>query len=303
MSRALVGAAAMVALLGAPAAEAAQHIDGNAHQWWTVAAPSYNIDQRFTFRAMSDATYFALVVWYDHGAPSDGAYMGVQQLAGGARIARFSVWNSTAATAAAGGTCRNFDGEGIGKTCEIPFAFQLDHPYRYRMWRLSNDGQGNWWGAWIIDEVTHVETPIGQIRTPAVDGDVTSADTFDEYFGDAMPCDRVPWSAADILAPTLNATTSTATPAAPTFGACSGGRLSPATGGALRLELGANNAVPTLPPDAGPGPGPGAAGDAGTGGGGTAPGGCAATRPGGASWLAWVVGLVACAAHPARRRR
>jgi hypothetical protein len=283
--------AAVVGMLTAPAA-AEQHRDANAHQWWTLPAPAYNIDQRLTVRAISDATYFALVVWFAHGSDDDGAYMGIQQLAGGARIARFSIWNSTSATPAKGGTCRDFDGEGIGKTCEIPFRFELDHPYRLRMWRVT--GPDNVWGAWIIDEVSHVETAIGQIRAPKADGDVTSADTFDEYFGAARPCDQVPASAADIFAPTLNnsstATTKvTATPGTPTYGACSGGRVSPAEGGALRIALGADHAAP--PPSVPSAPGHGA----------PTPAGCAATRQLGTGWLAWVVAMALCAANPSPR--
>lgn len=229
-------------LLGSVATAAAdQHRDANVHQWWALSRPAYNIDQSVTLHAMHDSTYVALVVGYEH--TSEGAYMGLQQLAGGARIARFSIWSSTAATPAAGATCRNFDGEGVGKTCEIPFSFQLDHPYRYRIWRLANEDDGNWWGAWIIDDVTHVETAIGEIRAPAAAGDIDSADTFDEYFGDALPCDRVPASAGDVAAPTLDDAREVATASTRSIGACSGGHVSSVASG-IRVELGGGTVAP-----------------------------------------------------------
>ncbi len=232
-------------LLGSGATAAAdQHRDANVHQWWTLARPAYNIDQAVTLRAMHDSTYVALVVGYEH--TSEGAYMGLQQLADGTRIARFSIWSSTAATPSAGATCRDFDGEGVGKTCEIPFSFQLDHPYRYRMWRLADEGDGSWWGAWIIDDVTHVETAIGEIRAPAAAGDIDSADTFDEYFGDALPCDRVPASAGDVAAPTLDDARGVATASTRSIGACSGGRVTSSASG-IRIELGRGKPSSMIP--------------------------------------------------------
>lgn len=300
----------LASLLASSVASAGQHQNGNVHQWWTVQAPAYSIDQGFTFRAMADATYFALVVWYQN--TSDGAYMGVQQLGDGSRVARFSVWNSTSAQPGAGATCRDFDGEGIGKTCEIPFPFELDHPYRYRMWKLSNDGAGWWWGAWMIDDVTHAETLIGQIRAPNPAGDITGADTFDEYFGDAVPCDAVPWSEADISVPALSAGAAHATAATPTMGNCSAGLVS-TVDGSLRIELGSNHAgtppppppTPT-PPGPGSGSGSGSGSDSGSGSGSdsmtTDPNGesgCAVGGGGSASLAA----LLALCTRLARRRR
>ena len=233
--------------LVAPSTRAAQHVNANVHQWWNVPASAYSIDQEITVVETTDACFFALVVFYQN--VTTGAYMGLQQLGDGSPLARFSVWDSTAATPGTGASCRDFGGEGIGKTCELPFAFQLNHPYKFRMWRLTNDGQGNWWGAWIIDQVTGKETKIGEIRAPVAAGDISAADSFDEYWGDAVPCDLVPPSSAIVSPPTLNAGNANTTASSTSIGDCSSGRVTALAGGKVKLELGINTPKPI--PDAG----------------------------------------------------
>jgi len=239
-----------VVLSQTSAARADQHVNANAHQWWKLGAEAWSIDQSIVVEQTSDACYFALVVFYS--GVSSGAYMGLQQLTDGSHLSRFSVWDSTAATPASGATCKDFGGEGVGKTCELPFAFEVGHPYTMRMWRLDADSEGVWWGAWLIDEVTKVETQIGSIRAPSGAGDITVADTFDEYWGTAVPCDAVPYSSGRVSAPKLNGGAAVATASSSSVGACSGGKVTALTGGQVRLELGAPPGDPDGGQDAGP---------------------------------------------------
>src|SRR5262245_9504194 len=75
-------------------AAASQHQDANAHQWWSLPAPAWNVDQLIIPKRIANATYFAHYFLFQ-GSPNgnDGAYMGLQEgsTTFWSRQARFSV--------------------------------------------------------------------------------------------------------------------------------------------------------------------------------------------------------------------
>ena len=116
------------------------------------------------------------------------------------RRAHFSIWNATGAKVAstAGAQCANFDGEGVGKKCWIPYRFETGRSYRLRVRKGRRDRLGIWWTGTVVDDAG-VETKVGRIRAPRGTGRVASTYGFDEYFS-AAPC-PAPTSAAFFSAP------------------------------------------------------------------------------------------------------
>jgi hypothetical protein len=60
-----------------------------------------------------------------------------------------------------------FGGEGNGYSCRLAYKISKNTYYRYRLWRLTPDSGGQWWGAWIENMTTGVDTYIGSIRVDA----------------------------------------------------------------------------------------------------------------------------------------
>lgn len=233
--RAAALTAAAITVLALPgAASAGQAQNANAHQWWRLPGSAWNIDQKVVVANSSNAMYYALTVWTQNGTT---AYMGLQQGGDGRRMARFSFWNSTAALPGPGASCRPFDGEGVGRTCEVPINWGTSRWYTYRMWRLTSDVNGDVWGAWIIDDAGR-ETHIGNIRAPRGAGEITQADSFNEYWGSAYACNSIPYSAVWYLAPSINNGRGRATFGTNSVGNCSGGLVTPTIYGTSKLELG-----------------------------------------------------------------
>ncbi len=169
-----------------------------------------------------------------HG--DDGMYMGVIQGTDHTdRIARFSIWNASAAN---GSNCTPGDNEGNYYTCIIDYDFVENRWYNLRIWQLNEDAGGQWWGAYIIDEETGAESWIGDIRAPSGTGDLVVADSFAEYFGEAVPCDHVPRSSVAVLAPYVNDGAGSATFGGTSVGTCSGGAVTPTIYGTSILDLG-----------------------------------------------------------------
>lgn len=206
--------------------EAQQYQNGYVYQNWTMSTTAWNIDTYFWPSRVSDANYFAQTFNFENDPNgNDGAYMGIQQLTGkGSRLAKFSIWNATAARPANAGVCRDFGGEGTGKTCDIPYDFTVGQWYRLRLWRLEADSVGQWWGAWIRDG-SGQDSYIGSIRAPAGTGDISRTSTFNEYFGPANDCNQLPSSSVFVYAPYLNNRRDSALIDTPSIGACSAGSV------------------------------------------------------------------------------
>ncbi len=111
-------------------------------------------------------------------------YTGLQTIGNGKQVI-FSIWN---ALTAQGVKCAAFGGEGIGYNCKLSYNFSTGHTYRFRVWRLTSDNTGDWWGAWVLDVANKVETTIGFIKSPPNSGLITTSYLFDEYFTSVPSC-------------------------------------------------------------------------------------------------------------------
>jgi hypothetical protein len=164
----------------------------------------WNVDQVMWTSKKASSTYWAqLWSWTD--APY-GGYIGLQT--NGNRFdgstgetAIFSLWN---ASAASGEACGEFDGEGNGFSCRIPFKFRNNVRYRLRVQRLHTDPAGQWWGGWIRSSRTGHDYHIGDIRVGSSHTAMSAPSNFSEYFGRAVACWRVPVSKVNWTQPAAN---------------------------------------------------------------------------------------------------
>ena len=168
----------------------------------------WNIDQTVTIQQKAEHTFWALQ--FSFAESPEVGYMGLQtdgNMFNGttSEIAIFSIWGATAAD---GPACSTFEENGSGYSCRINFKIETDHPYRYRLWRLNEDTEGQRWGAWIIEDGGRgMEHYIGQIRLPVAGHKFLSVANglinFVEYFGTSQPC-KVVSSLATFEAPAGN---------------------------------------------------------------------------------------------------
>jgi hypothetical protein len=169
---------------------AQQHQDGYIYQDWLLKDPAWNLDSPLRVDRISNSYFVATTINFEQSPNGDdGAYVGIQQRTSKTdRIAIFSIWNASAAKPAL--RCRDFGGEGDGKQCTIDFDFYTSRWYTLRVWRLDVSQDGQWWGAWIIDDQGQ-ETWIGSIAAPLGTGDIARSSTFLEYYGPPRPCDNL----------------------------------------------------------------------------------------------------------------
>jgi hypothetical protein len=166
----------------------------------------YNYDELVTIIGHSPGTHYfwAHQIGYVNG---DGGYLGLQvgSYPNNTKIALFSLWG---ANGARGANCGTFNEGGAGYTCRLdPYNWVTGRAYRLRIWAVGQDGKGEWWGAWVQDTVTGVDSYVGKIRVPTswgwLRGDWSVSWT--EYFGTpASTCDTLPWAKAEFRYPTAN---------------------------------------------------------------------------------------------------
>ena len=189
-----------------PVEPVGQHQNANMYVNWNWTSDKYvNIDQRIAIQQFAPSTYWALL--FNFTDSNQGGYMGLQTTKTGSSdgIAIFSLWGANGCQpGSARSYCVDFGNEGTGKSCRIPYSMQKDHIYRLRVWRLSSDNLGQWWGAWVMDLNTQQEVKIGQIRVKQGTLLKNTANNFVEYFGDAVACNKVPQSIATYYPPTAN---------------------------------------------------------------------------------------------------
>lgn len=201
--RAALPALALV-LAGALGARPAAQQHQNAYLYTHFDTPVtgvYSVDQSLRVEDKAPASFWPLLWrWEEAGV---GGYLGLQTNGSGPQgqqlgeTALFSLWDANAVEPAAGSLGGTFGGEGTGFTIRRAFPFRTHTFYRLRVWRLSVEAEGCWWGAWILDTTTGRETYLGRIRSrpehATIDGQ--SVETFSEYFGAPQPtCDDVPLS-------------------------------------------------------------------------------------------------------------
>ncbi|MFD8751653.1 DUF3472 domain-containing protein [Kitasatospora sp. NPDC059577] len=207
--RRLLGLAAAVCTalaLNTVPAQAAQHQNANEYAFWNFngARGFWNIDQQVQITQKANHSYWALL-WDFTATPGHGGYTGLQT--DGQRfdhttgeMAIFSLWNANGQS----GNCGSFAGEGTGLSCRIAYPIDPQVAYRYRVWRLNADAGGQWWGAWVENLKTGVDTPIGSLRVPIAQNQLGVPSNFSEYFGTAVPCNSVPQSVAYFTQPAAN---------------------------------------------------------------------------------------------------
>jgi len=181
----------------------------NAYVHWDFGYSTddvWNIDQQIWIAKKASGTQWALV-WKWLKDPSHGGYLALQTDDTGQGKVLFSLWN---ADAAIGDQCVKFSGEGAGYSCRLPFTIQTDRFYRLRINRANTDSEGQWWGAWIIEETpsgTLKEHFLGQIRVAKSFNLIrgNSIENFSEYYGRALPkCCDVPMSVVGFISPAAN---------------------------------------------------------------------------------------------------
>lgn len=173
---------------------------------WSTSTELWNIDARFSAArrpGSSGMPYFYARQGSFSGG--DSFYMGLQTDGAGPnqRIAIFSIWNSTeAVTANDRAECIPFSGEGVGRSCRVPYNWLPDRTYRLRIWRLNND----YWLATVFDESSQTEEEIGRIRTRAGQGDLRSnvVDFVEYYGGEFSSCADLSASRVTFHRPTGN---------------------------------------------------------------------------------------------------
>jgi hypothetical protein len=189
-------------------AAAAQHQNAYLYVDWDFGSASgfWNINQTMRISKKASSTYWAQFwSWTD---ADYGGYIGLQT--NGVRFdgstgetAIFSLWN---ANAARGDGCGQFEGEGIGYSCRLPFRIRTNATYRLRVLRLHADAEGQWWGGWVRSFRTGTNYHIGDIRVPASHQSMGVPSNFSEYFGDAVACTKVPVSKVHWSQPAANRT-------------------------------------------------------------------------------------------------
>jgi hypothetical protein len=220
-------------MLSTAPTQAAQHEDANEYALWNFDGANgfRNIDQEVQITQKVDHSYWALV-WDFRETPGSGGYMGLQT--DGTRFNHttgdtviFSLWN---ANASSGSNCGSFGGEGKGRSCRLPYAIDPHINYRFRVWRLEADASGQWWGAWVRNMKTGVDTPMGRLRVAPNQTLLGIPSNFSEYFGTAVACNEVPQSVANFTQPAANSLGNDAYQyysryASSTRGSCTGGSV------------------------------------------------------------------------------
>lgn len=127
--------------------------------------------------------YWSQMVWFTDG---NGAYFGLQTTSIG-KLAIFSVWNATACEPYINSFCVRFTNEGSGYSVRLKYNWQQGHKYSLRIWYLNN----LWWGFYITDRTTGIETYVGKLKAPT-SAFIRSFALFSEYYGTVNSCYDVP---------------------------------------------------------------------------------------------------------------
>ncbi len=168
------------------------HAHMNIYTTWTLLAgdlEQVEIPLTVTVDPSGQSYFWALTF----SLGTEGGYIGLQTRGAenAGRLVRFSIWDATGAIVPSGsdGGCRDFDGEGVGKTCWRPFEWHEGETYVLRVQRT----QSGWWRGSVIVTQTGEEVLIGDITGPP-GGTLLAAQvrTFTEYYGRSLPsCDAL----------------------------------------------------------------------------------------------------------------
>lgn len=140
-----------------------------------------------------NSSYFWAQQFFTSTTVDHGGYFGIQT--GGnikdegivGKMFIFSIWNAVQAEAGPGATAQKFGGEGVGYSVRMPYQWQANTPYRFR---LEQDDEF-WWRLTI----TPPNLPaiyLGRIRITQVVPLQTWFAEFTEYFGTLSACTDLP---------------------------------------------------------------------------------------------------------------
>ncbi|MES2394129.1 MAG: DUF3472 domain-containing protein [Acidobacteriota bacterium] len=209
LRRALLSLAFAALAIHPTVAQQQQNANLYAYYNWSANGPfMQNLDQELVIRQKAHSTYWSMIFSMPS---SDGGYLGLQT--DGNRFdkstgdtAIFSLWGAIKSN---GPACGDFGGEGTGLSCRLAFPITPNHWYRLRVWKVSANSRGVWWGAWIMDETTNQETYLGQIEVGPKQNSMSDQANFSEFYGapvaspNLVPRSIAVWStpAADEISP------------------------------------------------------------------------------------------------------
>ncbi len=142
---------------------------GTYTDWYfpAVASGYKNLEWDLTVnRDPSPGHYFySTQFWFnkdDGSVDPAGGYFGLQTRGSNpqGKIAIFSIWDATDSNGPE--VSIPFGGEGEGRSVRITYPWVAGRTYHLRIAPINADGQ--WWGAWIKDTTTGVQSFVGQIK-------------------------------------------------------------------------------------------------------------------------------------------
>jgi hypothetical protein len=141
------------------------------------------------------------------------AYMGLQtdvltpngDIGKGVNVA---MWGATNAQPGPNAVVRDTTDGDAGRAIYMPYAWEAGTVYRLRVWQVNSDANGFWWGFWIKNGNTSVDTWIGSIYVPTRNFIASSSIAWTEYYAadKTAPCNspvRRPES-VEFLNPSMN---------------------------------------------------------------------------------------------------
>ncbi|MBT8492358.1 MAG: hypothetical protein KJO07_04805, partial [Deltaproteobacteria bacterium] len=158
------------------------HANMNMYTHWSLNANTGSFAQVFRVgRSPGGQSYFWATTFH---LGAQGGYIGLQTSGEEGNTARFSIWD---ATDARDGSCRDFGGEGVGKTCHAGLEVVEGHSYKFEVLELA-DG---WYRGVATDISAGVTIHLGDIKAPGTSPQLASnIGNFTEYYGKSLPsCD------------------------------------------------------------------------------------------------------------------
>lgn len=94
----------------------------------------------------------------------DGGYFGLQTQGSNptGKIAIMSIWEALAAESPE--YANTFGGEGVGYTVRIKYPWQVNKTYRLKVAKMTGTSSENWWGGWVTDVASGVQSYVGRIK-------------------------------------------------------------------------------------------------------------------------------------------
>lgn len=176
---------------------------------WPSNPSYYNMDQLIRIDTAPQKNLNQGYFWsYQFSAGKMTGYFGLQQQPDGSRNINAAIWDTGNGVAGTGFTAASFGGEGTGIRIFGPYAWVPGKIYRLRIWQLTQD----WWGFFIQDTSTGIDTFVGQIQNQFDPGKLLDGSvTFTEQFTGPNSCSSVAAVRSTWFSPSANGGTVTAT--------------------------------------------------------------------------------------------